>query len=210
MELTKTCVAILAGGASKRMGRPKLLAPFVRTTLLDHALDTTLSSVANEVCLVTGAYHEAMADHLVCRNEVPHHLSVVYNQHWQEGQSTSVKTAVQFAQQRDCAGLLLLVADQPFVTAQHIDALIAAHYQGSALAYIASNGQHHGNPCIFDKSAFEALFTLEGDEGARALFRSRPDAVVQHVQFDDPYLFEDVDTPEDLARLEELMLCVSR
>lgn len=210
MELTKTCVAVLAGGASRRMGMPKLLAPFVRTTLLDHALDTALGSIANEVCLVTGAYHEAMADHLKHRDDLPNRFSVTYNRHWQDGQSTSVKTAVQFAQQHGCAGLLLLVADQPFVTSQHLNRLIAAHHQGSALAYIASNGQRHGNPCLFDKSAFEALFTLEGDEGARALFRSRPDAIVQHVRFDDPYLFEDVDTPEDLARLEEVMLCVSR
>lgn len=206
MERAKTCVAVLAGGASRRMGAPKLLTPFAHTTLLDHAIDAALGSVADEVCLITGAYHEAIQEHLKPRR-LPHRFSLIRNQHWSEGQSTSVKTAVHHACLRKCSSLLLLVADQPFVTSCHLDALIAAHHQGKALAYIASNGQRHGNPCLFDRSAFEALFTLKGDEGARALFRTCPDTIVQHVYFDDNRLFEDIDTPEDLARLEELVLC---
>ena len=41
----------------------------------------------------------------------------------------------------------------------------------------------------------------------RTLFRSRREAVARHVYFDDPRLFEDIDTPADLARTEEMMLC---
>ena len=51
------------------------------------------------------------------------------------------------------------------------------------------------------------MLALEGDEGARALFRSRREVVARHVYFDDPRLFEDVDTRADLARAEEMVLC---
>lgn len=44
-------VALLAGGASKRMGRPKALLPFGRGTLLQHQL-TRLSSLFEEIFLV--------------------------------------------------------------------------------------------------------------------------------------------------------------
>lgn len=207
MAPQKICVAVLAGGASCRMGKPKLLLPFNQTTLLDHALDTALQCSAHEACLITGAYHNAMSDHLAhTRNEnLP--FSIIHNPHWQKGQSTSVKTAADHALQHGCSALLILVADQPFVTASHLNALIAAYHQNNALSYIASNGQRQGNPCLFDKRIFDALLTLEGDEGARALFRNRPDIRPHKTHFDEPYLFEDVDTPDDLTRIEELMLC---
>lgn len=207
MEQSKTCVAVLAGGASRRMGAPKLLAPFAKTTLLDHALNAALESSADETCVITGAYHEALAEHLVSHCNDSLQPALVRNHQWHEGQSTSVQAAVHFAQDHDCSALLILVADQPFVDAHHLDSLITAYREGNAQAYLASNGQRQGNPCLFDSSLFDALLALEGDEGARALLRTRNDIAVQPVVFDDDLLFEDVDTPEDLARIEELVLC---
>lgn len=206
MGFAKTCAAVLAGGVSRRMGSPKLLAPFAGGTLLDRALDAVYGCSADEVCVVTGAYHDVVTAR-VSQRHAAERVVVVRNDRWREGQASSVRAAVRHARARGCEALMLLVADQPFVGAGHLNALLTEYDQGRAQAYLASNDHRHGNPCLFDQSLFDALLALEGDEGARALFRSRRDIAARHVHFDEPYLFEDVDTPADLARVEELVLC---
>lgn len=220
MAFSKIGVAVLAAGASRRFGSPKLLAPFSDATLLDRALDAALGCAADCAVVVTGAYHNEMLPRLIKRGArfggagnagagarttaveteggVP--FVVARNRQWESGQASSVRAAVRFARAQDCTALLVMVADQPRVTAAHLNALIWEYDQGRAQAYLSANDHGHGNPCLFDQSLFDDLLALEGDEGARALFRSRRDIVARHVHFDDPYLFEDVDTRDDLAR----------
>lgn len=216
----RTCVAVLAAGASRRFGSPKLLAPFSDATLLDRALDAALGCAADCAVVVTGAYHNEMLPRLAKRSacfgrsgnasvgaspaivEVEGNVPFVVarNRKWESGQASSVRAAVRFARAQGCTALLVMVADQPRVTAAHLNALLWEYDQGRAQAYLSANDHGHGNPCLFDQSLFDDLLALEGDEGARALFRSRRDIVARHVHFDDPYLFEDVDTRDDLAR----------
>lgn len=225
MTFSKIGVAVLAAGASRRFGSPKLLAPFDGATLLDRALDAALGCAADCAVVVTGAYHNEMLSRLIERGarfgnagsssanapaaaveaDVP--FVVARNRRWESGQASSVHTAVRFARSQDCTALLVMVADQPRVTAAHLNALIWEYDQGRAQAYLSANDRAHGNPCLFDRSLYDDLLTLSGDEGARTLFRSRREAVARHVYFDDPRLFEDIDTPADLARTEEMMLC---
>lgn len=251
MGFSKIAVAVLAGGASRRMGSPKLLAPFVGGTLLERAAAAADGCAADVCAVVTGAYHremipvlaragwEAVARDSVLADKVevsgtvpsadcaaegeaagtPNAASgngdgravgasqrfVVRNRQWESGQASSVRAAVRFARAQGCTALLLMVADQPYVTAAHLNALIAEYDQGRSDAYLASNDQGHGNPCLFDGALFNALASLEGDEGARALFRRDPKIHARHVHFDEPHLFDDVDTPADLTRIEETM-----
>lgn len=202
---SKTCVAVLAGGASRRFGAPKLLAPFAGTTLLDRALATATGSAADCAAVVTGAYHREMSEHLEGADLSGMPCRIVRNRQWEAGQAASVHAAVRFARAEGASALLVMVADQPRVTAVHLNALLWEYDQGSAQAYLSATDHGHGNPCIFDESLFDDLLALRGDEGARALFRTRRDVAARHVHFDDPYLFEDVDTPADLRRLEEAM-----
>lgn len=220
MAFSKIGVAVLAAGASRRFGSPKLLAPFSDATLLDRALDAALGCAADCAVVVTGAYHSEMLPRLIDRgarfgrdaganvgiadvsyeSEGDAPFAVARNRRWESGQASSVRAAVRFARAQGCTALLVMVADQPRVTASHLNALLWEYDQGRAQAYLSANDHGHGNPCLFDQSLFDDLLALEGDEGARALFRSRRDIVARHVHFDDPYLFEDVDTRDDLAR----------
>ncbi len=54
-----------------------------------------------------------------------------------------------------------------------------------------------GTRCLVDRALFDEL-ALEGDEGVRALLRAERAIDVCPVRFDEPRLFEDADTPEDL------------
>lgn len=223
MAFSKVCVAVLAAGRSQRMGFPKLIEPFAGSTLLDRALDAALGCAADVACVVTGAYHEPMAPLLARRGatdlvlapqgvdrawpgEGQAPLVAVCNRRWSEGQAASVRTAVRFARDCGCTAVLMLVADQPFVTASHLNALIDAYGRGKGPVCLAANDRAQGNPCLVDRALFDELLALEGDEGVRALLRAERAIDVCPVRFDEPRLFEDADTPEDFRRLEEAVL----
>jgi molybdenum cofactor cytidylyltransferase len=92
---------------------------------------------------------------------------------------------------------LILLADQPLVTAEHLRQLrallspdcsaVAAEYSGSP-----------GVPAIFQRSAFPALLTLSPESGAKQLLRTLGDRVRRLPM---PEAAADIDTPEDYARL---------
>ena len=191
-------VAILAAGASRRMGVPKLLQAYGQSSLLDHAIHTACSSQAETVVVVTGAYRE-WVEPLVAQ----HHIESVGNDAWESGQSSSVATAVRYCRTAGYRLLLIMLADQPHITSDALNQIIDAMKEGSADAYRSAADGYRGSPCGFSESCFPFLEALTGDEGARQFFRiaSSHGFVVHDIEFDDATLFEDIDTPEDLEAL---------
>ena len=196
-RLSRVCACVLAAGGSRRMGECKLLMPFAGSTLLERALEAAAGCAAEGVVAVTGAYADEMAP--VVRRMGARE---VRNQSWARGQASSVRAAVLHAACEGFDAVMLMVADQPFVTRSHLDALLRGRDGERAWACLSAAGGRSGNPCLFDKRCFPALLELQGDEGARSLFRRHSGIPVRCVHFEDARLFEDVDTPEDLARLE--------
>lgn len=192
-------IAVLAAGASIRMGEAKLLMPFGGSTLLDRALTTALNSNVGEVAVITGAYAQDMTT-VVSR----HPVTVLNNQQWETGQASSVRRATTWAQEQTFDGLLLMVADQPFVTAQHLRNIMLAIEPESDI-YVTAFGERMGNPALFLSSCFDRMQALSGDEGARVLIRDGLRGGVPGVRLvatQDPSVFEDIDDREAYCRAE--------
>jgi molybdenum cofactor cytidylyltransferase len=97
----------------------------------------------------------------------------------------------------DANGWLILPADMPLVRPASILAVACALDQ-----FPVAYAQHHGrqgHPVGFSAELFSELIDLQGDEGARRIVARYPS---QAVEVDDPGVLIDVDTVEDLARLQ--------
>ena len=237
----RVLVCVLAAGASSRMGFPKLLAAFsgsdgAGTCLLAHACASALDSRATQVAVVTGAYAGEMApvlEELRGRFERSRQsvkgaepadsasaheprLVELRNDAWSQGQVTSVRLAAQYVLAHDFDAVIFMAADQPFVEAGHLDALIAAFENmraaeaadgtGTSFALRSRCGTHQGNPCLFPRKTLPLFETLTGDEGARQLFRS---GTIAAVPADIPPapghdVFCDLDTPDEFERFKAL------
>ena len=195
------CAAVLAAGASTRMGTCKLTRPFAGSTLLERALRAARGCAAAGTVVVTGAHRDVVA-----RSAQELGAREAFNPSWERGQSTSVRTAARFAAARGYDLLLVMVADQPYVEAAHLDALLRAYATGGAHACVTQGAQRRGNPCLFDRTCFPLLEELEGDEGARSMLRAHPELAVRAVPAADARVLDDVDTPDELARIEEAIL----
>lgn len=150
---------------------------------------------------MTGAYRDAVA-----RSAQAHGAREAFNPSWERGQSTSVRTAARFAAAHGYDLLLVMVADQPYVEASHLDTLLRAYAEGGACACVTRGAGRQGNPCLFDRTCFPLLEGLDGDEGARSMLRAHPELGVRAVPVADARVLDDVDTPDELARVEEAIL----
>ncbi|HVR60499.1 MAG TPA: nucleotidyltransferase family protein [Polyangia bacterium] len=186
------CV-VMAAGASRRMGLPKQLLRFRGRPLLLRAVQAAQHSAATLSAVVLGASRDRVARAIAGTG-----IETVDNADWRQGMSSSVRAAVAWARMRDCDGLLLAVGDQPHLTSEHLDALIAASAGATRIAASAYDDVL-GVPALFPWEMFQRLESLSGDAGARALLQHLAFRVVS-VPW--PEGAADIDRPSDLAGAE--------
>ena len=188
---------MLAAGASRRLGEAKQLLRLSGQPLVRRAALAALESGARRVLVVTGADAERVEGALAGLA-----LECVRCASWEAGLAASLRAGVSAALARDArASVLVLLADQPALSAALLDALIAKHAAGAAI--VASEyGGEPGVPALFAPHFARELLALDGDRGAKALLlRERERAAL--VPFADGAL--DVDTPEDWARVSRIL-----
>lgn len=190
--MTQASVAaiILAAGASKRFGQPKLLLDWQDKPIIAHVADVVLASVARPVIVVLGANEQAMRDAL--RNRP---VEVVVNPDWAQGQSTSVRAGLT-ALPPSVRGALFVLADQPQVTPELLNRLVARFQQSGAPIVEPRWGDRSGSPVLFAREMFDDLAQLTGDRGGRPVIDKYANRVAV-VQVDELVTLQDIDTPED-------------
>lgn len=185
-------VVVLAAGGSRRLGRPKQLLEFRGATLLDATLATARSAGAAQVVVALGGSAGEVVDRVDLTGTDP-----VLNPDFGDGCSTSIRTALTHVRP-DAAGVVLLLGDQPGVTADAIGALVAGA-QGHAVGVCAYD-DGPGHPLWFHRSMFPTLTGLHGDKAVWKLVESGDDVARVRVPGPVP---PDVDTWADYEALLE-------
>jgi molybdenum cofactor cytidylyltransferase len=188
-----TAAVILAAGQSRRMGRPKQLLELAGQTLLRRAVSTALSSSCRPVIVVLGAHAAQLQSELHGLDAI-----AVENPAWMDGIGSSVRCGIEATRQRPgVKSAVLMLCDQPLVTAQLIDLLVASQANSGAAIVASEYAGTRGVPALFTRRLFDELVALRPDEGAKQVI-ARHGADVVGVPF--PAGAFDIDTPEDLER----------
>lgn len=188
---------VLAAGAGSRFGGGKLLAKLGGRPLIQAALENLRDAPVEEIIVVVGADSERLRE--VCEH---YGARTIENAEWERGQSTSVIAGLRACREETRAAVVLL-GDQPFVGAGAVERLVAAFVEGAKIV-VATYGGRRRNPVLFSREIWPLLEAeLAGDEGARSVLRRHPELVVE-VPCDGAGDPTDVDTREDLRRLEEM------
>jgi molybdenum cofactor cytidylyltransferase len=124
-------------------------------------------------------------------------VSIVENTEWQSGMSSSLRAGLGEVVGDDV--VLIMLCDQPFVTAEVLDNLIETHRKTGMPIVASDYGGMRGVPALFSKELFPELAALNADEGARRIIARHPEMVAT-VEFAGGLV--DVDTSEDLNRLK--------
>lgn len=180
---------LLAAGRSQRMGQPKLLLPWHGVPLVRHTAQIALASKLDELIVVTGHRAEhvrAALDGL--------QVTIVHNDAFLDGQSTSVRAGVA-ALGPEVQAAVILLADHPLLQPTTIDALIDTYLQEQPLIVVPRYKEQRGNPVLFGRTLFPQLAVLTGDQGARPVLMAHGEHV-RYVDVVDQGILLDLDTPE--------------
>lgn len=183
---------LLAAGGATRFGSPKVLATYRGESLVGRAARLLIPRCSGGVHVVVGASADGVRAALAGEA-----VTVVDNPDWARGLSTSLVGGVASLPAAADA-VLILLCDQPAVTAADLDALVAGWRVEPELIAAAGFSGRLGPPVIIPRAFWPQLAALRGDQGARSLLEWH----TEHTTVDMPHAALDVDTPEDLARLE--------
>ncbi len=203
---------ILAAGESKRFGQPKQLLDWHGKPFVRQVAEMALAAGLSPVVIVTGANAEAVETAV---RDLP--VTVARNADWQSGQSSSIQTGLRLLtlpppSLRDTSpksfgfgggpegvgAAIFLLADQPQVTPTVLRALVERHSLDLSPIVAPLVAGQRANPVLFDRITFQELMTLTGDVGGRAIFSNYSPT---YLPWHDESLLVDIDTPEDLNRL---------
>jgi len=164
---------ILAAGESKRMGRPKQLIALGEATILERTIANFLNSRVGEVVVVLG--HRAGE---IARRIAGSPVTIAINADYRQGMSTSIIAGLRRVSDK-AQGVMLALADQPFIDSQTIDQLLAAFTGHNKGIVVPVYKGRRGHPVIFATGYKEALQRLKGDIGGREIIRRNPDDVLE-------------------------------
>ena len=192
---------ILAAGESRRMGKQnKLLLPVGGESLLFKLVKSVCTSDVGQVLVVIG--HEADKIRLELK-DLP--LSFVYNPNFSEGMTTSIKSGVKEVSP-DCDGLLICLADMPFIKKSDINKLIHAYVQNrikeKRLIVVPVFKGQQGNPVLFSSEFRNDILEHKKGSGCRGVIMNYPESV-KEIEMDNDNMLLDVDTLEDYQSVSE-------
>ncbi len=164
-DYPKIAILILAAGASSRMGEPKQLLAWGKSTLLNHAIAQALL-VSDTILTILGAHQDVIAPTLTNSQRI------IFNPNWKEGMGTSIARGIATLQQQDnFEAILIMLADQPLIDAKYLKELTALHFNSGSKITATSYGTRKGVPAVFHNSLFKELGKLNKDYGAKMLMK---------------------------------------
>ncbi len=195
-------LVILAAGASRRLGQPKVLA-HVRTDLdgkhesvLDWLLETSQGLCQNKPLLVAGADHGPIQ--AACAGGT---LEVLHHPDWEQGRTGSIAAAVRARADQD---LLLWPADSPCLHRRDLEGMIEAFLKAGSpprgwIAPRCPDGRF-GHPLILGRELLTRVARMGLDQPLRDLRKhAHPLGTVDLYHFGARI---NLDTPADLEEVQ--------
>jgi len=162
---------VLAAGGSRRLGQPKQLLPYRGVTLLDHVVATARHCSFDQLLVALGGAEENVRAQVDLVG-----AEVVVARDYRGGCSSSIAAAIERLDPR-CEVLVLMLGDQPGVTAAAVRALLAG--RGDAPMAVSRYDDGRGHPLAFGPALFDDLSRLHGDKGVWRLMDQLGEAVVE-------------------------------
>lgn len=187
MSAANIACVVLASGLSKRFGEiDKLSVDLCGKPVLSHVLDAAVTVGFGEVFVVS-------------KTKVADEFQWVKNENPKDGQGNTLRLGLGAARREKWETCVVLLGDMPLISSSYIKKLIQKNVFNQPIVSLSSSIRMP--PALFNGDAIEMILSQKSALGARALFNILDPMTVKL----DSDSARDVDTPEDLARVQRIM-----
>jgi molybdenum cofactor cytidylyltransferase len=184
---------ILAAGESKRMGRPKLLLRYGKTTIIETVVEEVIASKVHQTLVVLGSGAPEIRKKII-----RYPVLTTFNPRYRQGMLSSVLRGIEVFPS-DCEAAVVVLADQPAVRAPVIDVLVEAFHREKKGLVVPVYRKKRGHPFIVSLKYREAIKRLDPGTGLRGLLHRHPEDTYE-VKVSTGSILGDIDTAEDYSR----------
>ena len=186
---------VLAAGNSLRFGADKRLFLVDGVPMLQSAIAAIIDAVNSVSVVLKSSDRDALplllGDFFTDKRVIPLFLDKP-----EAGMGSNLAQAVANLPAA-CDGVLVMLADMPYVQSQTVQAVIYEYEAEKIVAPVfwGENGvEQQGHPVLFSSQFFPELAQLSGDNGARSVLRQHASAVIS-LPVSDAGILRDIDTP---------------
>ena len=181
---------VLAAGESKRMGSPKMILPFMGTTIIEKVIENVISSDVDKIAIVLGSNNDEV---LKVTGKLP--VMHCYNENYKNGMLSSVKCGFGCLPQ-DFRAALVFLGDQPMIETSVINNVIKGYNESVKGIVVPVYNNRRGHPLLVDKKYRDEIMNLNEQEGLRELANRYPDDLLE-IKTENPSILKDIDTEQE-------------
>jgi molybdenum cofactor cytidylyltransferase len=184
---------ILAAGQSKRMGQPKMLLPWGKTTVLETVLATYKAAGIDNILVVTGGIREQV------EAQVGNSVRTVFNPNYAEGEMLSSVQAGLAGLEPEVEAVLIGLGDQPQVQERSVRLVVDGYLKSGASIIAPSFQMKRGHPWLVARAHWGEILKMSSPESLRD-FLNRHANEIHYVEVKNISILQDLDTPEDYLK----------
>ncbi len=181
---------ILAAGESRRMGEPKMLMPWGKSTVLQSVISTFQASGIDDILVVTGGARQQV-ESLVGKT-----VQTLFNETYEKGGMLSSIQAGLSAKKHEASAALIGLGDQPQVNERIVRAICDAFLKNKSAIVVPSYKMQRGHPWLVARPLWDELLRMKSPRSARD-FLKKHNRKIHYVNVESASVIDDLDTQED-------------
>ena len=186
---------ILAAGQSKRMGKPKMLLPWGKVTVLEKVIATFKATGVEDVLVVTGGVREHV-EALVGKS-----ARCVFNPDYAGGEMLSSVQVGITELKPEAESVLIGLGDQPQVRERSVKLVIDEYKNSGASIIVPSYQMQRGHPWLVARSHWDEILGMRSPASLRDFLNKHANEIL-YVEVNNNSILQDLDTPEDYLKFK--------
>lgn len=184
---------ILAAGESKRMGQPKMLMPWGKSTVLQTVISTIQAAGVNDILVVTGGAR-VQVEMLIGKT-----VQTVFNNNYETGEMLSSIQVGLAEKMREASAALICLGDQPQVEERSVRYICNAFLTSKSQIVVPSYQMQRGHPWLVARPLWNELLVMKPPKTPRDFLKKNA-RKIHYINVDTPSVLADLDTPEDYIK----------